>query len=194
MWTFPLADPALTLGSMLDVVVAPGAEGAGSSNRVLDSGRGHLQLVSTTHAAEGGRIRYEYALMNFDFDGQIQRFSVPVAEQVEVEAVGFTGFGPGLGASWSASRESDAIVWSAPEGDALDWGSLVSFRFEAVADPVSSVASLSAVENPGGLELAIPTRAPTQVPEPAAGLLRLTGLLGLAALGRAGVRTAIHSR
>ncbi|MBW2421799.1 MAG: hypothetical protein JRH19_24895 [Deltaproteobacteria bacterium] len=184
-WSFPLAAGQLVPGSMLDRVVDPAAEGAGRSNQTLDTGRGHLQLVSTAQPALEGRVRYEYALMNFDFDGQVRRFSVPVAPEVALTSLGFTGAGPGPSPSWVATRETDALVWTAPEGGALDWGSLVSFRFEADAGPATSVAALSALETRPGEVLAIAMRGPTRVPEPAAGLFGSAALLSLASLVRA---------
>jgi hypothetical protein len=187
IWTFPLVPGGLEGGSMLDVVVGPSAGDGGRSNELIDTGRGHLQLVATTRPGSSGRVHYEYALMNFDFEGEISSFSVPLAAELDLAGVGFSGFGPGSSPSWIANREAEALVWTAPEGAALAWGSLVSFRFEADAEPVGSDALAGALEMGPGEGFAIPMRGPTPVPEPAAGLLGAAALLGLTALRRAGI-------
>ena len=84
VWSFAFADAGQTLGSVLDEWVDPVSPPAGDANTVLDTGDGHVQLAVRTSMLAGPDFHYEYALMNFDFDPQISRFSIPIPAGVTV--------------------------------------------------------------------------------------------------------------
>ena len=140
-WTFPPADAALTQGATLDAWIDPGAPPPGSAAVVLDTGEGHLELATATAALPSGATRYDYGLMNFDFDRQIRSFSVPLPAGVELASIGFFDGDFDRGNNWQATVGAGEITWSTPAGDpglnALDWGTLYSFRFDANAAPVA---------------------------------------------------------
>ena len=69
-----------TIGSVLDAWVDPATRGATSANETLAvaGGQGHLQLAVEVTAVGAGFHRYEYALLNHDFDRQVGELSIPV--------------------------------------------------------------------------------------------------------------------
>jgi hypothetical protein len=179
-WAFPFASD-LALGSVLQEV--PGA-----TLQTLETGEGRIQLAVSTRDLGGGMHHYEHALMNLDFDRRIESLELPLAEAIEIANAGSTGLGAAAD-PWAVGVEPDRIRWQAPDDEALDWGALVSFRFDANAAPVASRVTLAAFEagTPAAFELAAP--GPLAVPEPQFQLQQLATLLTLLALrlrGRGG--------
>ena len=63
---------------MIDQWVNPAAPGPNAQSVLVDTGHGRLKIaVRATHLG-GGQWRYEYAVMNFDFDARVKSFSVPL--------------------------------------------------------------------------------------------------------------------
>ena len=152
-WLFPAIDAGLTQGPTLDAWVDSAAPPPGATAVVLDTGEGRLELASATTARPGGVYRYDYGLMNFDFDRRIRSVSVPLPAGVQLAGVGFHDGDLDPGNDWQATVTASEITWSTPAGDpglnALDWGTLYGFGFEAnaapaAADPTASMAVLEA--------------------------------------------------
>lgn len=178
VWIFPFLDQGLTQGSILDEVVPPDAPLEGEANTWVDTGEGRLQLAVTTQDLGEGRFRFDYALMNFDFDRQVQSFTIPLAPGVQIEAIDFSASAGG--APWEATVLEETLSWQAPQGEALDWGTLVSFRLEADIVPASGEVVLGTLEPGGEPELLVDALAPIAVPEPSGVALGLASLGGLA--------------
>ena len=149
-WTFPFDDLGITQGATLDAWVDPAAPPPGAAATVLDTGEGHVEPAAGTAALPSGAYRYDYSLMNFDFDRQLRSFSVPLPAGVELASVGFHDGDDEPGNDWQNTVTATDIVWSTPAGDpargALDWGTLYSFRFDANAAPTDPTATLGVLE------------------------------------------------
>jgi hypothetical protein len=129
-------------------------------------------------------VRYAYALMNFDYDRQIDRFSIPLNDEVSVGNPFFEDGDNDAANDWTSSTSAEAIVWQAPAEAALAWGTLVSFGFEADVAAVDTTASLG-VANPGAtLAYDIGVKGPVALPEPGRGLALLACLATLYAMQR----------
>ncbi len=160
-------------GSVLETI--PGAE-----RRTVEPGEGHLQLAAAATDLGGGVHRYEYALMNFDFDRQVERFRVPRPVGTTVTAVDSSGLADDPDNAWTATIGRNAVSWQAPAGRALDWGMLARFGFEVDAAPDEGAVSLAAHEpgSPSRLRVTVLTPAP----EPRAWVLAFAGLAVLGIL------------
>ncbi len=151
-WAFPVNDLGVTQGATLDAWIDPVAPPPGSSATVLDTGEGHLELAARSAALPSGAYRYDFGLMNFDFDRRIRSFAVPYPAGVELASVGFHDGDADPANDWQASITATEIVWATPGGDpalgALDWGTLYSFRFDANAAPAAAdpTATLGVLE------------------------------------------------
>jgi hypothetical protein len=174
-WAFPFASD-LVQGTILQ-------ELPGATVQTLETGEGRIQLAFSAHDLGGGVHHYEYALMNLDFDRRIEALEIPLSETIAIANAGSTGLGAAAD-SWAVDVEPDRIRWQAAVGEALDWGALVSFRFDANAAPVSSRVAIAALEagTPAAFELAAP--GPFLVPEPGSLLQHLAALLTLLAWRR----------
>lgn len=100
-----------------------------------------------------GYWSYEYAVQNINSDRSGGWFRVPVAPTADVRNIGFHDVNyhsgePFDGTDWSASRSSVALTWSTtpfdtwPDANALRWGSLYNFRFEADVPPEMSTVTI----------------------------------------------------
>ncbi len=160
IWTFPFADTSLSLGAAIDAWVDPTAPPAGTANTRLDTGEGHIQLAVRTEDLGGGLQHYQYALMNLDFDRQIASFSVPIPPGVAVTNAGFGDVDADGGNDWTVTIGPDTVSWQAPSGNALDWGTLFNFRFDADAAPGDATAVLGVLEPGDPATLDAATLAP----------------------------------
>jgi hypothetical protein len=89
----------------------------------------------------GGQWRYEYALMNLDFDPQVKSFSVPLPAGAVPTAVGFHDVDGNAGTDWTTTVGA-AITWTAPSVAATqDYSTLFNFRFTVNAAPSAPGAS-----------------------------------------------------
>lgn len=132
-------------------------------------GDGRFWLGYQVRALPGGRWSYEYALQNLNSDRSARLFTFFFELGVQIENVGFHDVDPHSGPAgfndggdWEVILESHNLTWSTatyeenPLANALRWGSLFNFRFEADAPPI-----------PGFIEIGLfkPGASPTvQVP------------------------------
>ena len=162
-WSFPTVDAGTANTSILDVFVDPLNVQPGEASELHDTGEGRVHLAVVSSALGGGVYHYEYALMNFDFERQIDSFSIPIGAG---RTVSNTGFGDANGNAlddWTVSVSGGRVTWTAPAGNALDWGTLYNFRLDVDAAPGESAATLTPLD-PGSPE----AFAVRTVPEPAA--------------------------
>jgi hypothetical protein len=131
---------------------------------VLDTGEGRLELVAGTTALPSGAYRYDYGLMNFDFDRRIRSFSVPLPAGVELASVAFYDGDAAPGNDWQSLVTATEIVWTTPAGDpelgALDWGTLYNFRFDANAAPTDPMTTLGVLESGSPTQLTAASKGP----------------------------------
>jgi hypothetical protein len=112
-----------------------------------------------------GVWHYEYAVYNQNIDRGIQSFSVPVGPGVVVSNIGFhmppqqpgwandgtlnnTGYSS---APWTSTQSGGYLTWASetqqinPNANAIRWGTLYNFRFDANQPPVTNGTSTARV-------------------------------------------------
>ncbi|HKQ63257.1 MAG TPA: hypothetical protein VJS92_18355 [Candidatus Polarisedimenticolaceae bacterium] len=101
----------------------------------------------------GGTWHYEYAVHNLNSSRSAQSFSVPLPGGTHVTNVGFHDVDyhsgePFDGTDWTATVGATAVTWSTasfavePNANALRWGTLYNFRFDADVMPGTDVVTL----------------------------------------------------
>ncbi|HMN95859.1 MAG TPA: hypothetical protein PKC43_10970 [Phycisphaerales bacterium] len=101
-----------------------------------------------------GTWRYEYALYNLDSHRAGRAFTVAVPGGVAVSNVGQTIVNHHSGepystAAWTTSIADGSVTWtttpfeSDPNANALRWGTMFNFRFDAAAPPATTSATLA---------------------------------------------------
>ena len=134
-----------------------------------------------------GVWHYEYALFNMNLDRGIQSFSVPLSAGVNVSNVGFhappqhpgwanDGTFNSLGYSsmpWTVTQTTDSITWNTEtfaqnqNANAIRWGTLYNFRFDADQPPQSANATVGFFKTGSPMMVAIQAPAggtPTPTP------------------------------
>lgn len=122
-------------------------------------GDGRFILASKCSDNGNGTWHFEYALYNMNSHRSGRSWSVPIPSGVSVTNVGFHdvdyhgGDGEVMGTTfdgtdWSSVLAAGAIEWSTasfatnPNANALRWGTLYNFRFDADAPPRAVMASM----------------------------------------------------
>jgi hypothetical protein len=184
-WSFPVIDTGTANGSILDVFVDPQNVQPGEATELLDTGEGRVHLAVVTTDLGGGVFHYEYALVNFDFERQIRSFALPVGPGQTVSNAGFSDADGDPQNDWTPSVADLRVTWTAPAGNALDWGTLYSFRIDVDAAPVETTATLTPLEAGSPQEVGVHT-----LPEPGVGASVGSTLTFLAWLRRRRTRFA----
>lgn len=113
----------------------------------------------------GGMFHYEYAVQNMNSDRSGQAFSVPVPAGVMVTNIGFHDVdyhdGDGIGSvnfsgtDWTPSMTNGSVSTGSPiswstqtyaenqSANALRWGTIYNFRFDANVAPVGGAATIT---------------------------------------------------
>lgn len=141
-WTFSLG--AFTNGPVIDQWVNPAAPGANAQSVLFPTKFGQLKLAVKASDLGGGQWRYEYALMNFDFDSGVKSFSIPVPAGAVVTNVGFHDPDANAATDWTASTAGNAVTWTAPNAaSAQPFSTLYNFRFTVNAAPTAASGSVA---------------------------------------------------
>ncbi len=141
-----------------------------------------------------GVWHYEYALFNENLDRAIQSFSVPLGAGVNVSNIGFhappqhpgwrhdgTQGDAGFSSTpWTPTQTADSLTWATdtfaqnPNANAIRWGTLYNFRFDADEPPQTTNATLGffktgspitvGIQAPVGGATPTPTVTPTPTP------------------------------
>jgi len=142
-----------------------------------------------------GMWHYEYALYNQNLDRAIQSFSVPLGAGINVSNIGFhappqhpawandgTFNSQGYSSTpWTVTQAGGSITWNTEtfaqnqNANAIRWGTLYNFRFDADQPPQSSSATvgffktgspiIAAIQGPaGGTPTPTPTASSTPTP------------------------------
>ncbi len=113
-----------------------------------------LFLVGSNATDNGnGTWHYEYAIHNLNSDVSGGSFTVPAPASVTVTNMGFHDVDyhsgePFDGTDWVGVRNANSVSWSTdsfatdPDANALRWGTLYNFRFDADVAPAAVVADL----------------------------------------------------
>ncbi len=141
-WSFSLG--AFNNGPVIDQWVNPAAPGANAQSSNLYTQFGKLRLAVKATDQGGGQWRYEYALMNFDFDSGVKSFSIPVPAGAVVSNVGFHDPDNNAATDWTSSTAGNAVTWTAPNATSVQpFSTLYNFRFTVNASP-SAAGALNA--------------------------------------------------
>ncbi len=109
-------------------------------------GDGRVILGARATSLGGGQYRYEYAFYNQNSDRAIGSFSVPIPPGAAISNVGFHDVSyhsgePFVGTDWSSTVDATSVKWNCetfaanPNANALRWGTLYNFRFDANVPP-----------------------------------------------------------
>ena len=118
---------------------------------------GRFELGTKVTDLGAGQWRYEYALYNMNSWRSAGSFSVPIPAGANLSNIGFHDVDyhsgePFDGTDWtpvvSAGPGAGSITWSTasylenPNANALRWGTLYNFRFDADSGPISTEAAI----------------------------------------------------
>ena len=133
-----------------------------------------------------GVWHYEYALYNMNLDRAIQSFSVPLGSGVNISNIGFhappqepgwandgTFNNQGYSSTpWSVTQVTDSITWNTEtlaqnqNANAIRWGTLYNFRFDADQPPESVNATVGYFKTGSPIMVAIQAPAGVGTPSP----------------------------
>ncbi|MDM7917493.1 MAG: hypothetical protein QUU85_19850, partial [Candidatus Eisenbacteria bacterium] len=144
VWNFttPSNDNPLVEGPVIDTwgdrrTVVPAGDGDGN-----------LTLAVRTQDLGDGMFRYEYAVFNFDSDREARSLQIPVGSLAGITNIGFHDPDLDPADDWQVSLENGVLTWSTdafgddPGANALGFGILFNFWFDAPAAPVDGEARL----------------------------------------------------
>ena len=130
-------------------------------------GDGDVVLAVQTTDLGGGVYHYEYALLNTTSNRQIRSFSIPVAGVANLTNLGFHDNDLNPATDWQVTVENGTITWSAPtyaedpNANALVFGYMFNFRFDADAAPVAAEATLGPFKPGVSGDVTAATRGPS---------------------------------
>ena len=151
------------LGPAIDRWVNPAAPPAGGASVMLSTPEGKVKVAGKSTNLGGGRWRYDYAVMNLDFaraetsgaEPNLRVISNLGLNSLTIPAGSATisdlSFGDGdLDSTndWTASVGGRNVTWTAPSGNALNWGTLFRFSFIANQGPARGAFALG-IATPG---------------------------------------------
>ncbi len=141
-----------------------------------------------------GVWHYEYAVYNQNLDRAIQSFSVPLGPGINVSNIGFhappqhpafahdgtTGDAGFSSTPWTPTQTANSLTWETetfaqnPNANAIRWGTLYNFRFDADQPPQAANATIGffktgspvaiGIQGPAGGATPTPTPTPTSTP------------------------------
>lgn len=160
------------VGPVLNRWVDPAQPGAHAANRELATPDGRARIATKATDLGGGRWRYEYALMNFDY-ARVQvdpahphepdlrllaqrgfaRFALKLPQGVRAGDMRSAGMGDDDSGGWHAAQQGRTLEWTAPShANTLEWGMLRHFEFVAAAAPGSIAVQLVGAAMPDAPE------------------------------------------
>jgi hypothetical protein len=124
-----------------------------------------------------GRYLYDYAIYNMNSDRSGGSLSIPAPAGVEISGIGFHDVDyhsgePFANTDWTSGVSGGAVQWNSPQTfaqnpntNALRWGTMYNFWFEADSAPTTGTATLGLFK-PGTpsevtFEVPVPTGGPT---------------------------------
>jgi len=114
---------------------------------------GLVIVASKATDLANGFWHYEYAIQNLNADRGAASFSVPIEPSAVLENIGFHDVDyhsgePYDGTNWTATVANGAITWATtpyavdPNANALRWGTLYNFRFDADVPPLDVTVTI----------------------------------------------------
>ncbi|MEM1090777.1 MAG: hypothetical protein AAF736_04535 [Pseudomonadota bacterium] len=147
LWRFPCTNgncsQTFVGGPVLNRFVDHGAPTADQTSDEAAGSEGHYRLASEVTPLPGGRFRYRYTLMSFDYNRDFLGASIPLSAGADIDAPYFTDGDPDPGNDWQLTIDSNSVDFLAPASGNLSWGGLVSFGFDAASPPTEQPVRLS---------------------------------------------------
>ena len=186
--TFFNFSPVSSTVRMQPAIQAWAAAGATVQQVEPDPGNDGIWLMGyKITSPSAGVWHYEYALFNMNLDRAIQSFSVPLNAGVNVSNIGFhappqhpgwandgtQGDAGYSSAPWSVTQAAGSITWNTEtfaqnqNANAIRWGTLYSFRFDADQPPQTANATVGFFKTGSPIMVAIQAPAggtPTPTP------------------------------
>lgn len=149
---YTLALPGSTV-RMKPAIEAWKAADAGVQLTYADApGDGVMVIGARTTALGGGMFHYEYAVENINADRGAGSFRIPIPPGTIVTNTGFHDVDyhsgePLDGTDWMVTIGATAVTWATvdganPNANALRWGTLYNFRFDANVAPAATTATI----------------------------------------------------
>lgn len=140
---------------------------------------GRLYVGYNVTSLGGGQYHYEYAIYNMNMHRAVQSFSIPVPSGVTVTNIGFhdVPYHSGesySGTDWPGSVASGALTWATEtfatnaNANALRWGTLYNFRFDANSPPQAATGTIGLFRtgSPGSVTVSVRGPQPITVDPP----------------------------
>lgn len=118
-----------------------------ASQRLLQSGEGHVTVAVKVIDKGDGTYRYHYMIENHDYDPQIQAVTLPLASFSDLTEFVFVDVDEYAMNDWDATHINQQLTIQAPVDNAIDWGTLYSFSFTTNAPPVLGDVQLTGLQN-----------------------------------------------
>jgi hypothetical protein len=166
-WNFALLAGSSTVRENPAILAWQALDPTVQSANIDIAGDGRLVLAWQVTDLGGGQWHYEYALFNLNSDVSIRGLSVPKGAGATVTNIGFhdvdyhDGDGPGNvdfdGTDWPATNGSSSVDWATStfaqnqSANALRWGTMYNFRFDANIAPVPGNLTLATFKTVGSV-------------------------------------------
>ncbi len=158
VWNLPrAAGSEFRRGAALDAWFDQASSSVAQHVDDFTDARGHLRLATRVQALPGGRWRYDYALMNFDFAetalaGLVPNERLLGSEGVAAVSVTLPGDARVLASAvvdgdadpandWEAQHSAQTLRWQMRATQFLRWGSLMRYSLITDAAPVPATLS-----------------------------------------------------
>ena len=134
----------LQYGSVLNRYAAiTGARLTSAANYVGGQNRdGRFYIASHVEQLADGWYAYEYAVYNRDNDGKGAEIRFPLCPDGRFRNTGMADVDTNGGNQWTASRQGNELVFTAPASNPHRWDSLFNFWFESDAAPENGMIEI----------------------------------------------------
>ncbi len=138
-------------------------------------GEGRFHVAAKASDNNNGTYRYEYAVYNLTSHRSGGSFSVPLPAGASVSGAGFHDVDyhsgePYDNTDWTISTDAGSVTWSSPEtfaqnenSNALRWGTMYNFWFDADAPPSDGSVSLGLFRPGSPASISIDLPAPGSI-------------------------------
>ncbi|MFK7955187.1 MAG: hypothetical protein AB8B96_03755 [Lysobacterales bacterium] len=168
LWSFPCSNGSCSTtfvnGPVLNEVVDNSSPAPGSTSSTQDFQLGRVRLTSTVTPLANGRFRYQYTLMNFDFDRGLDGVTIPINTLAALNNIEFSDGDASALNQWSIDLGDSSVAFRAPTSGVLPWGSLISFGFDAATLAQTQTATLDVVATTIPTTLSLEVNAPVGLP------------------------------
>ena len=124
------------------------------TTNIADGANGRIIVAAKATSLGGSTWHYEYAVQNLTSNRAVGAFRVPIPAGAVVTNIGFHDADyhsgePFAGTDWPATVDGSSVTWTTdtwlanPNANALRWGTLYNFRFDANVAPVTDQVRLN---------------------------------------------------